>query len=120
MSRFEGKTALIAGGAQGIGAAIARAFAFAGASVVIGDISDEAGRALKAEIAAAGGESLFVHLDVTSEPDWQGAIERALQRYGRLGLLVNNAGTEPAPPPVRPRTGAAVGPPIPLSPPRPV
>ena len=71
MNGFEGKTVLVTGGAHGIGVAIARAFAVAGASVVIGDISDAAGQAVQADIAALGGESLYVHLDVTNEADWQ-------------------------------------------------
>lgn len=100
MKRFEGRTVLVTGGAQGIGAAIARAFAAAGAGVVIGDISDAAGQAVQAEIAALGGDSLYVHLDVTSEAGWQAAIGRTLERRGRLDVLVNNAGLGPAPAPI--------------------
>ncbi len=100
MNPIEGKTALITGGAQGIGAAMAKAFAAAGARVVIGDISDAAGQSLQADIAEAGGEALYMRLDVASEADWQAAIERTLQRCGRLDVLVNNAGLGPAPAPI--------------------
>jgi len=68
--------------------------------VVIGDISDAAGQAVQADIAALGGESLYMHLDVTTEADWQVAIGCALERYGRLDVLVNNAGVGPAPAPI--------------------
>ena len=100
MNGLEGKTVLVTGGVHGIGVAIVRAFAVAGASVVIGDISDAAGQAVQADITALAGKSLYVHLDVTSEADWQAAVGRAIERYGRLDVLVNNAGVGPAPAPI--------------------
>ena len=67
--RLENKVALISGGARGMGAAEARLFAGEGAKVVIGDILDEEGRRTEAQINEAGGECLFLRLDVTSERD---------------------------------------------------
>jgi NAD(P)-dependent dehydrogenase (short-subunit alcohol dehydrogenase family) len=90
--RLEGKVALISGAARGIGAAQALLFAREGAKVGIGDIREDEGRGVAAEITAAGGESLFVRLDVTSEQDWAGAVDAVLDRFGRLDILVNNAG----------------------------
>lgn len=91
-SRLAAKVALISGGARGIGAAIARLFAHEGARVMIGDLLDAEGRLVEAEIAAKGGEAVFVHLDVTSEADWERAVAAATSRFGRLDVLVNNAG----------------------------
>ncbi len=90
--RLEGKVALISGGARGMGAVEARFFADEGAKVVIGDILEEEGRQVETEITTAGGEAQFVKLDVTKEEDWSRAVETAVDRFGKLNVLVNNAG----------------------------
>ena len=90
--RLEGKVALISGGARGQGAVEAKLFASEGASVVIGDILDDLGRQVEAEIAESGGSATYVHLDVTSESQWNDAVTAAVERYGKLDILVNNAG----------------------------
>ena len=90
--RLTGKVALISGGARGMGAAEARLFAAEGAKVVIGDVLEAQGHEVEAEIKAAGGEAVFVRLDVTDEADWQRAVETAVSQFGQLHILVNNAG----------------------------
>jgi len=90
--RLEGKVALISGGARGMGAVEARLFAREGAKVVLGDILEVEGRKVEAEIRATGGEALFVRLDVTDESHWKHAVDTAVERFGKLNVLVNNAG----------------------------
>ena len=90
--RLENKVAFISGGARGMGASEARIFAQEGAMVVIGDVLDEEGRQTEAAINEVGGECLFVHLDVTSEDSWADAIAATIARFGKLDVLVNNAG----------------------------
>ena len=90
--RLGGKVALISGGARGQGAAEAKLFAGEGAKVVFGDILDDLGKQVEAEIHEVGGEALYIHLDVTNAADWASAVEAAVSRYGRLDVLVNNAG----------------------------
>ena len=93
--RLQGKVAFISGGARGMGATEARMFAREGAKVVMGDILDDDGHKLEAEINETGGEALFLHLDVTSEVEWQQAISATVARFGKLDVLVNNAGITP-------------------------
>jgi NAD(P)-dependent dehydrogenase (short-subunit alcohol dehydrogenase family) len=90
--RLENKVALISGGARGIGAAEAKLFAREGAKVVIGDIQEEDGRRTEAEINKTGAACLFVKLDVTRAADWRDALAATLARFGKLNVLVNNAG----------------------------
>ncbi len=92
MGRLNGKVAFISGGARGMGAAEARLFAKEGAKVAIGDVLDDDGRRVETEINETGGACVFVHLDVTSEANWQEAVTVTTSRFGRLDVLVNNAG----------------------------
>ena len=89
MSRLEGKIALVTGGARGIGAAISRAIVADGAKVVIGDVLDHEGEALANELGAS---AKYAHLDVTKPDDWEVAVAIAVKNYGKLNVLVNNAG----------------------------
>ena len=90
--RLEGKVAIITGGARGQGAAEARMFAREGAKVVFGDILDDDGKKVEAEINEAGGEATYVTLDVTDEDSWNAAVQTAVSGYGKVNILVNNAG----------------------------
>jgi len=90
--RLEGKVAIITGAASGMGAEEARIFAREGARVVVADIREE-GRMVEAEINEAGGEAVFLRLDVTSEDSWKRVVAETVSRFGKLDLLVNNAGT---------------------------
>lgn len=91
MGRLTGKVAIITGGAQGQGAVEAKMFVDEGAKVVFGDILDDAGKAVAAEIQASGGDAHYLHMDVTSEADWQEAIAFTTERFGGLDILINNA-----------------------------
>lgn len=93
MERLDGRVALVTGGAQGIGAAVVRALAGAGAAVMIADLHEAAGTATAATIAAETGSRVcFGRLDVRSEADWQAAVADCEAELGGLDILVNNAG----------------------------
>jgi len=92
MNRLDGKVALISGAARGIGGETAQQMAKAGARLVVGDVLDDRGRETVTAITAAGAPAEYVHLDVTREEDWSAAIGRAVSRFGKLDVLVNNAG----------------------------
>ncbi|OBA83971.1 3-alpha-hydroxysteroid dehydrogenase [Mycobacterium sp. 1164966.3] len=89
MGRVDGKVALISGGARGMGAQHARMLVAEGAKVVIGDILDDEGKALADEI---GDAARYVHLDVTQLEQWEAAVATATADFGKLDVLVNNAG----------------------------
>ena len=90
--RLDDKVALITGGASGMGASMARIFAGEGAKVVVADMLDAEGKTLVGEITRANGAAIFQRLDVTSEAEWQAAIAATLAAYGKLDILVNDAG----------------------------
>lgn len=91
--RMKDKVALVTGAASGMGAATARLFAREGArAVVVADVLDTDGEAVVDEIRKAGGTASYVHLDVTSEAQWQEAVDKTVAAHGGLNVLVNNAG----------------------------
>ena len=92
MGKLDGMIAAVTGGASGIGEATVRRFIAEGAEVAFADRDATRGRRVAAEIAAAGGKALFVEADVGQEATCLGFIQQALERFGRLNVLVNNAG----------------------------
>jgi 3(or 17)beta-hydroxysteroid dehydrogenase len=92
VGRLEGKVAIVTGGAEGIGKATAELFAREGAKVVVVDINQAKGKKVMEGIREEGGEAIYLHLDVTSEEDWQSVMEETVKTYGKLNILVNNAG----------------------------
>ena len=92
MGRLDGKVALITGGASGMGMVASKLFATEGAKVVLTDVADEAGEAVASEIQAAGREAAYVHADVSDEADAEAMVKVAVDRFGGLTVLYNNAG----------------------------
>lgn len=94
--RVANKVALVTGAASGFGEAIASLLAREGAAVIVADIDDRRGSEAAARIISQGGEATYLHLDVADEAAWVGAMETTLRLYGRLHILVNNAGIAPS------------------------
>src|SRR2546423_5398149 len=90
--RLDGKVAIVTGAGQGIGAATARKMAEEGAKVVVSDIKEASGSAVAEEIRSAGGEAVFVRADVSDTEDVKGLMAGAVEAFGRLDVLHNNAG----------------------------
>ena len=88
--RLEGRVAIVTGAAQGIGAAYARGLAAAGAKICVSDVLDA--KAVAQEINTAGGEAIAVHCDVTDAQSVQAMVAATLKAYGRIDILLNNAG----------------------------
>lgn len=89
MGRLDGKVALITGAARGQGESEARLFASEGAKVVLTDVLDEDGTTVAKDI---GDAAIYLHHDVTSEAEWQATVDKAIDRFGGIDVLVNNAG----------------------------
>ncbi len=91
-TELEGRVAVITGGANGIGRQTALTFARAGASVALWDVVEEAGQAVAAEIEDAGGRAAFFKVNVTSQDEVNGAVEAVVAQFGKIDILINNAG----------------------------
>jgi NAD(P)-dependent dehydrogenase (short-subunit alcohol dehydrogenase family) len=92
MGQVDGKVAIVTGAASGIGAACAMTLAREGAKIVVTDLDDAVGQRVVDKIGSVGGEAIFLHQDVSLEEGWPGVIEATERRFGRLDVMVANAG----------------------------
>jgi NAD(P)-dependent dehydrogenase (short-subunit alcohol dehydrogenase family) len=92
MAQLAGKAAVVTGGASGIGEACSETLAREGAAVLVTDVDDTLGKAVVERIAKAGGKAAYLHHDVRDEAAWPGVIAEAEKRFGRLDIMVANAG----------------------------
>lgn len=92
LGRLDGKVAIITGGARGQGASEVELFAREGAKVVFGDLREELGHNVEAQVNSGGGDATFITMDVSVSEDWRRAVGLAESKYGKLDILVNNAG----------------------------
>ena len=92
MAQLAGKAAIVTGGASGIGEACSETLAREGAAVLVTDVDDTLGKAVVERIAKAGGKAAYLHHDVRDEATWPGVIAEAEKRFGRLDIMVANAG----------------------------
>jgi len=90
--RLAGKVALVSGAASGMGQSEATIFAREGAKVIVADILEAEGKQVADKIVSGGGQARFVKLDVTNEAEWDAAVKAAVSAFGKLDVLVNNAG----------------------------
>lgn len=90
--RLDGRVALVTGAASGIGKATSQRLASEGAAVVVTDLQDAAGEAVASGMRDDGGRAIFVHHDVSEEAGWEAALQATKEEFGRLDVLVNNAG----------------------------
>ena len=97
MGRLDGKVAVISGAARGQGATEVRLFTREGAKVVFGDVLHRLGEEVEGKIREAGGDATYLPMDVTRAEDWRRAVEMAETKYGKLNILVNNAGISRGP-----------------------
>ena len=93
MNRVQGKVALVTGASSGLGEAIARLLAKHGATVVLADLNEAAGKRVLRDIKTGGGDGLFVKLDVVDEAQWIGVMAKVKKKFGQLNIAVNCAGT---------------------------
>lgn len=94
MDRVKGKVAIITGAASGLGEGAALLLAKEGAKVIVADIDEIKGNKVAEKIKREGGKAIFIKHDVTSEKDWENLIEKTLFEFGKLDVLVNNAGIQ--------------------------
>ena len=92
MARFDGKVAIVTGGASGIGLATVERMAAEGGIVVVADVQDDKGKAVAERLTGEGYKVSYKHLDVTSESGWENVVAEVVSEHGKLNILVNNAG----------------------------